>query len=75
MKSPDQCRCGQAKITGHKCNNVRIQECYSCGHKYGYVNKRMPYGDIALTSEIREGQYVEYESTACPKCGCTNETN
>lgn len=42
-------------------------QCYSCNEIYEYSDD-----DIVIGCDTIEGQYVEYEATQCPMCGCEN---
>ena len=43
-------------------------ECYSCNEIYEYSDT-----DIVTSCDTIEGQYVEYEATRCPICGCEDK--
>ena len=47
---------------------LEFQDCYSCGLHYQYSDD-----DVVTGCDTIEGQYVEYEATKCPMCGCENK--
>jgi hypothetical protein len=43
------------------------KECHVCNEVFEYSD-----ADIITGCDIIEGQYIEYDATMCPICGCEN---